>query len=312
MPEPVTAEQFFAPKLKKQTPAFDPADHIVLFTFDDNYVDQTINLILSIAKFHPQGVSYVCLCPPLRPEHVDLLLSLDVGLQLRCYAFHVDMASGRWVTSAVLRLFTPWLLEEEITRVLYLDSDILCTGSLQDLFDTDVPLLAMGAEISGNVSQIQQDTVRRSLPTQLYCNSGMVVFNLAALRQQYTFAQIFDGLSALQGKVVYLDQDFLNLFFQGRITFLNPFHYNFQAYELFHTPFYKSALANCRLIHFSVGKPWLYKTKLPFIRLYLRHSSWPPMIRRVRKTYLLSLLYSPIRQARHLLSPIKQFLLRNR
>lgn len=281
---------------------FSPGDRLVLLTFDDNYVDQSINLILSIARYHPQGVSFVCVCPPLGEENRRTLLGLSQGIQLRCYDCREDFSTGRWVSGAVLRLFCPWLLEEEYHRILYMDSDILCTGSLEALFSMEVPLLAMCSEISGNVSPSRLTTVRPWLPTQIYCNSGVVLFNLDALRQRYSFRQVYEALLEWRGKFTYLDQDFLNVFFQGEITVLNPFFFNCQAYELRKTEFWKLALRQCSLIHYSVGKPWVYKTRLKLIRLYLKHSLYPPMTRRVRRTYVLSLLYSPIRIARRIAS----------
>lgn len=298
----MTPEAVFTLAHQAQNSRFHPDDNIILLTFDDNYMDQSVNLILSIAKYHTDGVSFVCVCPPLRQENSELLLSLSQGIQLRCYKSAADLSSGRWVSSAVLRLFSPWLLEGDIHRVLYMDSDILCTGSLQPLFDAEIPFVGMCNEISGNTSPTQQRTIRPYLPTQIYYNSGVTVFNLDSLRENYTFEAIYDALSDLKGQVVYLDQDFLNIYFQGKITGLNAFHYNFQAYELYKTRFYKNALKNCRLIHFSVGKPWLYKTKLHFIRLYLKHSQYPPMIAKVKKAYIMSLLYSPVRIARRIAS----------
>lgn len=282
--------------------AFSPKDNIVVLTFDDNYLGQSVNLILSIAKYHPQGVSFLCICPPLKEENQQILLGLAQGVQIRCYSAQEDFSTGRWVSGAVLRLFCPWLLGEEYHKVLYMDSDILCTGSLEKLFAMDVPLLAMCSELSGNVSAGRMETVRPYLPTQIYCNSGVVLFNLDALRAQYTFQEIYDQLLAWKGTFYYLDQDFLNVFFQGKITVLNPYFYNCQAYELRKTEFWKPALKQCSLIHYSVGKPWIYKTRLKMIRLYLKHSLYPPMIRRVRKTYALSLLYCPIRIARRIAS----------
>ena len=300
----MTLEDVFTLKYREQNARFSSQDNIILLTFDDNYVDQSVNLNLSIARHNPSNVSFLCVCPPLQQENLSLLLGLEQGVQLHCYESAADLSTGRWVSSAVLRLFSPWLLEEDIHRVLYMDSDILCTGSLQPLFDTEVPFVAMCSEISGNVSQTQQRTVRPYLPTQIYCNSGVTLFNLDSLRANYDFSEIYSTLTEMRGKVVYLDQDFLNIYFQGKITVLNPFHYNFQAYELRKTEFYKPALRNCRLIHFSVGKPWLYKTRLRFILLYLKHSQHPPMIRKVRKTLLLSTLYCPIRIARRIASHI--------
>lgn len=249
--------------------AFSPKDNIVVLTFDDNYLGQSVNLIFSIAKYHPQGVSFLCICPPLKEENQQILLGLAQGVQIRCYSAQEDFSTGRWVSGAVLRLFCPWLLGEEYHKVLYMDSDILCTGSLEKLFAMDVPLLAMCSELSGNVSAGRMETVRPYLPTQIYCNSGVVLFNLDALRAQYTFQEIYDQLLAWKGTFYYLDQDFLNVFFQGKITVLNPYFYNCQAYELRKTEFWKPALKQCSLIHYSVGKPWIYKTRLKMIRLYL-------------------------------------------
>lgn len=309
MTEQYTVDQIFDLKLARQNARFCMQDNIVLLTFDDNYMDQSVNLILSIAKHNPNNVSYICVGPMLKEENINTLLSLNVGIQVRCYDFSLDYEMGRWALSAVLRLFCPWLLSGEIHRVLYMDSDILCSGSLDELFNKNVACIAMCNEISGNVNKYQQDVVRKYNPTEIYCNSGVVVFNLDYLRTNYTFADIFTALNGYNGILHYLDQDFLNIYFKGQIDVLNAFHYNFQAYELYGTKYYQRALDNCRLIHFSVGKPWLYKSHPEYIRLYLEHSVYPAMICRIKKVRIKSFLYTPIRLGRRMLSPIKQALL---
>lgn len=297
-------EDIYKATYRAQNAHFSAEDNIVLLTFDDNYMDQSVNLILSIAKYHPSGVSFVCVCPDLRQENYETLLAMSQGVQVRSYVGAEDLATGRWVSGAVLRLFAPWLLEENFHRVVYMDSDILCTGSLDVLFAADIPLLGMCPEISGNVSDSRLKLIRPYMPSQLYCNSGVLVMNLDAFRKGYTFALLYEGVRSLHGKVEYLDQDFLNIYFQGKITVLNPYFFNNQAYELRKTEFYKSALRQCSLIHFSVGKPWLYKTRLRFILLYLKHSQYPPMTKKVRRTLVKSILYSPIRIARRIASHI--------
>lgn len=300
----MNAEDIYHLTYRAQNDRFSDSDSIVLLTFDDNYMDQSVNLILSIAKYHPSGVSFLCICPPLREENYQTLLNLSQGVQVRSYVGAEDMSSGRWVSGAVLRLFAPWLLEDAFHKAIYMDSDILCTGSLDVLFRENFPLVAMCAEISGNVSKDRLEVIRPMMPSQIYCNSGVLVMNLDAFRADYSFQEIYQGVSALRGKVTYLDQDFLNIYFQGKISILNPYFFNNQAYELRKTEFYKPALRQCSLIHFSVGKPWLYKTRLRFILLYLKHSQYPPMIRKVRRTLAKSILYSPIRIARRIASHI--------
>ena len=299
-------EEVFSLILKEENDRFHAHDNIVLLTFDDNYLHQSINLIRSIDVQHPKGVSYICICPPLKQESIDALMAVPCGIQLRCYEFTADFRSGRWSTCAVLRLFCPWLLEEDIHRLVYMDSDILCSGSIQDLFDMDVPCIAMASEISGNVSRERKETYRKEYPTKVYCNSGVVVFNLDYLRKVHTFEEFFNALSAMLGKYQYLDQDFLNRFFMGRIEYLNPYRFNFQAYEVLGSQMYEKALRDCRLIHFSVGKPWKYKTRLPLINLYLKYSHHGPMIDSVKSIRRKRILYSPIAFARSILSPIKQ------
>jgi len=306
MTEQYTADQIFSLKLTAQNNRFNSKDHIILLTFDDNYLDQSINLILSIARHNPQGVSFICVGPQLSEKSVQTLLSLNQGIQVRCYAFSLDYQMGRWAISAVLRLFCPWLLDEDIHRVIYMDSDILCSGSLQELFDAEVACIAMCNEISGNTGTYQQEVIRKVYPTRIYCNSGVVIFNLDSLRTNHTFSEIFQNLNGCNGKFHYLDQDFLNVYFGNKMNVLNAFQYNFQPHELHDTPYFKNGLKYSRLIHFSVGKPWIYKSKLYLIRLYLKHSEYEPMIHRVKKTFWMSVLYSPIRFARHMLSPFKQ------
>lgn len=195
----MTHSDVFTLVLQEQNDKFSTSDNIVLLTFDDNYLDQSINLILSIVRQHPEGVSLICVCPPLRRESIAALMAVPHGVQLRCYEFTADFNTGRWSTCAVLRLFCPWLLEEKIHQVVYMDSDILCSGSIQPLFDMTVPCIAMAGEISGNVSRSRSETYRAEFPTQAYCNSGVVVFNLDYLRKAHTFEEFYNVLSSMLG-----------------------------------------------------------------------------------------------------------------
>lgn len=272
----------FALKLDRASASFSDHDRIVLLTFDDNYVDQSLNLILSILKYHPEGVSFLCLCPELTPENQNALLSAGCPVRLICYA-HTPLISTRtWPACSIFRLFSPWLLDPQIHKVLYLDSDILCCGSIQALLDAEPPYLAMCSEISGNISPEQQPVITKYLPAEVYCNSGVCVMNLNAFRQQYSFDSFLSFLLAHYADLQYPDQDFLNYFFRDKIVILNGLLYNFQPHELWGSALYPQALRSCRLLHFSYCKPWRYRSELFLVQLYLRHSQYPPMIRKVK------------------------------
>ena len=56
-------------------------DKMILLTFDDNYVEQTINLIMSILAYNSDCV-FICLCPELTKENTDKLLQTDGGIKI--------------------------------------------------------------------------------------------------------------------------------------------------------------------------------------------------------------------------------------
>lgn len=303
--EKLRVEDIFVLKERKQNAYFCDAHPLILLTFDDGYMDMSINLILSVKKHNTGDISFVCICPELKEENQKLLLELDVGIQINNYRINQPIHTGRWPVCAILRVFSPWLLSKNITRVLYMDSDILCTGSIQELFDLPVPYIAMCNEISGNVSETQWKTYREICPTQIYCNSGVVIFNLNQIREDYALDIVFEECCAMCNEYAFPDQDFLNIFFDGKIIYMNEFFFNFQAHELRKTPYYKKALRHCALIHFSVGKPWNYKSSLQLILLYLRHSQYPPMRKRVKLTAVKSVCCLPVTTLRYGLTKIK-------
>ena len=272
----------FTLKLDRSNRPFGGDDRVVLLTFDDNYVDQGINLILSILKHHPSGVAFVCLCPALSEENQRALMAVNCPLRLVCYD-HTPLISTRtWPACSIFRLFSPWLLDDQIRKVLYLDCDILCSGNIQPLLDAEPAYLALCGELSGNVSPVQQQVITRYLPTEVYCNSGVCVINLDAFRREYSFDSFLELLLRHQEDLQYPDQDFLNFFFRDKTVILNNLIYNFQPHELWGSPLYPKILKSARLLHFSYSKPWRYRSELFLVQLYLRHSEYPPMIRKVK------------------------------
>lgn len=290
-----TIESYFVLRYQSENAAFDDGKHIVLLTFDDNYVNQTINLILSISKFHKNEISYVCLCPVLKPKSIDALLCLAEGIQVRCYDFLSTIDPGAWPVCAMFRLFAPWLLAENVHKVLYMDSDIICAGNIEKLLKMETPYIAMCPEIAGNIQPRQQHVIQQFLPVQVYCNSGVCLLNLDALRKTYSAETIIDSLREMRPKLGFPDQDFLNFYFKGKIEVLNNYMYNLQPYELKKSIYYKRILNNCKLLHFSLCKPWTHHCELHLIYLYLKYTEYPPMRAMVKRALWKSYFHSVIR-----------------
>ena len=298
--------ELYSVKCLVQTDEFKTDDNIVMLTFDDGYIDQSINLMMSLVKNQTTGISFVCACLNLSDENIAKLLKLGIGVKIYTYEMLKSMNTGRWSPNILLRLFSPWLFED-IDKLLYLDSDVLCIGNVGDLFDMDVDYVAMCNEISGNISESREAIYRNQYPTQIYCNSGVVVINTERIRREYALQEIFDSCCYSCEHYPYMDQDFLNVFFAGKINYINGFRYNFQAYELLDSVLYKKALKQSRLIHFSCGKPWNYHTDRRLIKLYLNHSGYDVMINRMKKVLRKNCLLLPLVSIKKIVKKTKSF-----
>ena len=177
----------------------------------------------------------------------------------------------------MFRIFAPWLIDKTVKRVLYLDCDMLCTGPVTELFTLDMKDKIFGAcqEVSQNV--FRRKEMREKYPCLPYCNSGTILYSLENARGKYTEDGIAKIIEDNAEKFKYPDQDLLNLYFYDDLLFINTWRYNFQLYELKGNCFYKPALKNASVLHWSANKPWHKSASLHMIRLYRKLSLYPPM-----------------------------------
>lgn len=124
------------------------------------------------------------------------------------------------------RLFLPEILPQTVSRVLYLDSDIVAAGDFAALDDLDMgEALVAGVEDCVSPTYKQSVGIAREHP---YVNAGVLVFNLEQWRKSY-HPDWVDTL--LTGPTPYpmADQDVINLLFADRLLCL-PLRYNYSSW----------------------------------------------------------------------------------
>jgi lipopolysaccharide biosynthesis glycosyltransferase len=116
------------------------------------------------------------------------------------------------------------------SKVLYLDSDIIVTGDIAALYDTELGdnLLAACRDIDylGNLN-IKIDNKRIAYSKDIlgmrnpydYFQAGVLVLNTAAMRSHYSIGQWLEYAS--NPDFIYNDQDVLNVHCEGKVTFLD-------------------------------------------------------------------------------------------
>lgn len=274
-------EKNFTLLRKKQSFNFDYTKNLVLLTFDDGYYMQALNLMMSIKAYNPD-VNFVCLCTKLSSFVIEELFNKENNLEILLYEYKTSFAwpIKKWPVTTIFRVFAPWLIDNRIKEVLYLDSDMLVKGDLSPLFNVKDYFLIMANEISGS-SEVRFDQTQMNV----YCNGGMAKINLEAFRKEYDFQNykkyFFEKLPSLR----WLDQDFFNFYIdKNKLTKINGLIYNFQIYELIGCQHFHQILQNSRILHFSWQHPWDSNCKfVELFDIYLQHSFYKPMIEKVLK-----------------------------
>lgn len=186
------------------------------------------------------------------------------------------------------RLLLPELLADR-DRVLYLDADVLVTGRLDELWDTDLEGVAVGA-VRNVVERSQRDRLRRLGIDDLLdvLNSGVLLFDLEALRARPLLPVAREVLARFGDQIRWPDQDVLNVVYADAWTPLDP-RYNvmnsFYDWEgaterVLGTSQRRSALAAPAVLHFegpTACKPWHVLSSHPFRDRYrevLSRTAW--------------------------------------
>ena len=155
------------------------------------------------------------------------------------------------------RLFAPFMLKDDIDRILYLDCDIICNGSIVDFYNTDFE----GNTIIGCKNILSEKyiewepkiNIRIGLPADYqYINAGVLLINIPNFVNSVTAEGIIEFIKENAEFLGYQDQDVINKLFCDKIKLADKI-YNFQINPIDDD----SEYSNARLVHYSEKlKPW--------------------------------------------------------
>ncbi len=163
--------------------------------------------------------------------------------------------------SAYYRLFIASLLPANLSKVIYLDADVMVRGDIHDLWQE---------EMHGNIVLAVQDsciqTSRGSgCNSQRYFNSGVMVIDLSAWRREGIEARCVETARELRRFAKYNEQAALNKCLAGRWGALSPVWNRQSSVDLFpdwqSSPYEEEEFQQLRqdpaIIHFTTAtKPW--------------------------------------------------------
>ena len=194
----------------------------------------------------------------------------------------------KYITKATYyRLLFTDLFDDNIHRLLYLDGDMIVTGSLQTLWETELDGYAIGAVT--DMSERIHDYHRLGYPASLgYFNAGMLLVNLDYWREHKAKDEFMDIILHHPERIKYHDQDVMNIVFcqckkmvSFRYNFQDGFMYKPERMEMDADKYaaqIADAISHYTVIHYtSTAKPWHKECLHPLTALwwkYLALTEW--------------------------------------
>ena len=204
---------------------------------------------------------------------------------------NLKVVKKKWIFDSYVRLFLHDILPIEVSRILYLDSDVIVNGSLKQLWNLD-----LGNNCIAAVADCLSEEYYRIFDlneTATYCNSGVILFDLVKWRRRNKGDEIRQYIADNNGYVFFMEQTVMNVVAQNEIYIL-PMEYNLQTLSNFLTyeqlyklrkmeRFYKkgevkNAKKNPLLIHYTScflvkNRPWIEKCNHS-LRNYYAMTPW--------------------------------------
>ena len=208
----------------------------IYFLYDNLDIDKLNNLYDFVtnvinAKFNPIKFSY---------SGVNFPINIDYISSITYY-----------------RLFFPFMINEKIDRILYLDCDIVCTGDISELYNMEFEdNVIIGCEnmVTKKDERINIDSNKRlGLPIDNpYINAGVLLINVNKYKDIVSDYDIIHLIYDNKDILTFQDQDLINKLFYGKIKIVDSkFNYQINGVD------YGLERNDHVLVHYSESdKPW--------------------------------------------------------
>ncbi|NHM31124.1 glycosyltransferase family 8 protein [Neobacillus terrae] len=188
----------------------------IVTTSNDNYAKPTAVMLTSVLENkksnNPMSINIIGRLSDINKFKLNESIK-RFGLELKFFdtspTLFEDFKLTKHLTKeAYYRLLIPDLLNAEVRKAIYLDSDIILNEDITELWKINIEDYFVAA-----VNEFNKRRHRAlSLPTKkgMYFNSGVMLINLDKWRENHTTKAVVDYLKNNESIIIFLDQDALN------------------------------------------------------------------------------------------------------
>ncbi|GET09435.1 hypothetical protein SY111_20590 [Ligilactobacillus agilis] len=228
--------ELYPPVLPKQAISEEqiPNEINILLCVDDNYCSKSYALLYSLNQTTLNKINVYLVYRELNTYNLTMMLKIAAQLdmlrivpvkiddyhynQLKLFSLH----NSKLPLSAYYRILATKLLPQ-VDRIIYLDIDMLVTADLTNLWQTPLGNNIIGACCDLPLTEQENSWSYQFLGSKgnKYFNSGMLVMNLAIMREVNFFEKITNFIQKAANAFVLDDQDALNYFLQDSVEIVD-------------------------------------------------------------------------------------------
>lgn len=250
----------------------------IIFSSDNNYAQHLGVVLCSIFENKSKNyfINVYFIDGGISQENKDKLNILEIKYSFKIKYLYLQIEnykdlfiSDHITQAAYYRILIPNLIDEKISKILYLDCDLVVEGDLIELFEMNISNYFIGA-VEENVIGLKQNLgMKEETP---YFNSGVMLINLKKWREFNISNITITFIRENPQKIKLWDQDALNAVLAGKCLIL-PKQFNLLTSEIENI----SNINNPVIIHFSSHiKPWLFNGRNPFDDNYFYYLNMTP------------------------------------
>lgn len=152
-----------------------------------------------------------------RMQHLSLLYQVPVYLYKIVDAPLFDNLPTIFHLSKAVyyRLLLPYLLPQQLPKVLYLDADVVCVGDIMKLWRIPLESSALAAK---NIQAEPDQIARLGLKSGQYFNDGAMLMNLPIWRQKQLTVRVIEFVAKYPERIILLEQDALSAILDGQFA----------------------------------------------------------------------------------------------
>lgn len=255
----------------------------IIFTIDDNYsrfLGVTLCSIFENKKCQNPIEIYV-LDGGIQHENKEKLYFLSKKynfeinfIKIDTYFFKNFKLTDYFTPAVYYRLIIPDLLPQ-LSKILYLDCDIIVMGDILELYRTNIDNYILAA-VREFITDRQKDL---GMPLDSkYFNSGVLLINTEKWKQEKITQKSIAYTKENFEKIKYCDQDVLNATIWDKWLEI-PFKYNYMtSFIKKHSTKEEEPPRDILILHYSSNiKPWNYLDNHPYSKkyfYYLKKTPW--------------------------------------